>query len=473
MLKFNHLPLQPRNYQIDILKKVVSNTMSGLNTLIELDCGGGKRFLQYALIAEVFKDKKILLLMQASTSLYETYRYFTSDYKFTETSLIDSRKPTILRKQIIKEGRIILSLPQALYNTVKDEPELLELFDVVIVNEVDQIIRRTAHSSILKQPYPKILRGLGKCTIIGMSGTLRDDHYVIDQEQLKIRNELSSLTELIGNCVLISMDEILGGGFEEYVSKTYVIPTGVEDQSIFSISTEIEAFIQDYKQQIVESLDDPFLRKEVESNIGIMLSEHLNIDPALQRKYSQGFLLRKYLWGMPGENVYRHLIRYGLDQNWISNTLRDMPKKFHVISDLVRTSKKTVILCSYISTCDFLERLLQAQGFNTRKITGKVPHSQRDEALQEFRRVKESMVLVISNVGERDLDIPEADLLILFDLVRTTKTVYQKLKRIRGGTCRILFYKDTKEEQKAQSVLSRLMEKYPWSTELKSIEIIS
>ena len=37
-------------------------------------------------------------------------------------------------------------------------------------------------------------------------------------------------------------------------------------------------------------------------------------------------------------------------------------------------------------------------------------------------------------------------MLIIFDLVRTTKTVYQKLKRSRGGEVRLLFYENTKND---------------------------
>ena len=72
----------------------------------------------------------------------------------------------------------------------------------------------------------------------------------------------------------------------------------------------------------------------------------------------------------------------------------------------------------------------------------------------------------MSPVGERDIDLPEAEKLVVFDCVRTVKTVYQRIKRIRGGHSIFLFYADTYEAKKVHSVISDLIERYPWSTKL-------
>jgi len=150
-----------------------------------------------------------------------------------------------------------------------------------------------------------------------------------------------------------------------------------------------------------------------------------------------------------------------------------VPAKFLAIRGLVKAYNKSVVLCSYLDTVDTVSDLIENVGIPTVKITGQVPHHQRIEALDEFRQSNKQMVAVLSNVGERDLDIPEAELLIVFDLIRTAKTVYQKLKRSRGGICRILFYNETREQQKVNSVLQKIEEKYSWSTEIKPAELIT
>ena len=119
-----------------------------------------------------------------------------------------------------------------------------------------------------------------------------------------------------------------------------------------------------------------------------------------------------------------------------------------------------------------MEQLINARGIKTFVVTGEVSINNRASTLDNYRQTEEQAVAILSNVGERDLDIPEAELLIVFDLIRTIKTVYQKLKRSRGGECRILYYEGTKEEKKVKSVLNQIQKKYYWSTKIHPSESI-
>jgi superfamily II DNA/RNA helicase len=120
-----------------------------------------------------------------------------------------------------------------------------------------------------------------------------------------------------------------------------------------------------------------------------------------------------------------------------------------------------------------LDKILTAQGIETTVISGEIAQNKREKALSEFRSSDKQSVAILSNVGERDLDIPEAELLVIFDLINTTKTVYQKLKRSRGGIVRVLFYQDTPEVRKVSSVMGKINEKYNWSSELLPFEYIT
>ncbi len=467
------MELKPREYQKKILNLVLENEQSGYNSIIELDCGAGKRFLQHQIVSEVFPDKKIIMIMQASTSLYETFRFFREVYNFRDVELIDSRKPSSYRKHILETSRVVITLPQTLYNSISKHPLILKQFDIIIINEIDQIVRRTGLGSSIKQPYIKLLPLFQHARIIGMSGTLRDDHYVLDSAQMKIKRELESLQEHIPHSQLISMDELVEDtDFQEYVNTTKLVLTGVRDDSISSLTMELEAHIEEIKNSIIEDLADSNLQNRAKEDIQLLLSGTLNVDEQKQKKFSQGFLVRKYLWALPGEDAKIHLFRYGLDPKWVNQTIRAMPAKFRAIEQIVETSKKTVILCSFLATCDFLEQMFRVKGVETVKITGKVNQHQRDDFLQQYRKTDRKMVAIISNVGERDLDLPEADSLIIFDVIRTTKTVYQKLKRIRGGTCRILYYAGTSEERKARQVANSILSRYPWSIKLEYIETL-
>ncbi|MFX1508026.1 MAG: helicase-related protein, partial [Promethearchaeota archaeon] len=95
-------------------------------------------------------------------------------------------------------------------------------------------------------------------------------------------------------------------------------------------------------------------------------------------------------------------------------------------------------------------------------ITGQV--RKKIEVLNDFKRENNKAVLVMTAVGERDIDIPQANLMIVYDVVNTVKTMYQRFKRTRGGLVLCLCYRDTFEERKVNRLLQEISERYPWSS---------
>jgi ERCC4-related helicase len=128
-----------------------------------------------------------------------------------------------------------------------------------------------------------------------------------------------------------------------------------------------------------------------------------------------------------------------------------------------RPSKsKTVILCSYLDTAHLLVEEVRTKGFSPFLVTGEVKH--KIEVLNEFKNYPKKAVLVMTSVGERDIDIPQADLLIVYDVVNTVKTMYQRMKRTRGGTVLCLCYQGTFEEKKVNRLFTEIAKRYPWSS---------
>ncbi len=458
---------EPREYQKEILYRTLLNVKNKKNTVIELDCGLGKRYLQYSLLFEKFKDKSVLLILQASSSLYETYDYLLKYSNSTEIALIDSRSSSNQRKWKLETKRIVLCLPQTLSNTIKKFPNAVDKFDLVIINEIDQIIRRTSVGSYLKQPYINLFQNFLLKIIIGMSGTLRDEHYVVDNFQMQMKNELISLCETLGNVEFLSMDSIMDTDIEQFIEFSEIVPTAVVDDKISFVSIELDQHIEDTKREILKEVKkiDISLFYDLKRDSSLYFNP-LPVTEELQQKLFQGYLTRKYLWAMSGKKSRFHLMRYGMSNDFIKNNLPLIPAKFFAIKQLVFNVKKSIILCSYLDTVGILNRILTHAGIKTIEITGQIASRKRATQLDEFRNSDNQMVAIISNVGERDLDIPEAEILIIFDLVRTTKTVYQKLKRSRGGKCFVLYYHDTGEEKKVNSVINKIQERYGWSTKL-------
>ena len=57
------ISFKPREYQKRILDITSDSIDKKQNVLIELDCGLGKRYLQYSLLFDIFSNKNILLIL--------------------------------------------------------------------------------------------------------------------------------------------------------------------------------------------------------------------------------------------------------------------------------------------------------------------------------------------------------------------------------------------------------------------------
>jgi len=125
-------------------------------------------------------------------------------------------------------------------------------------------------------------------------------------------------------------------------------------------------------------------------------------------------------------------------------------------------SSKTVILCSYLDTAHLLKGLIEKKKISTFLVTGEVRN--KGMVLNEFKKFPLKSVLVMTSVGERDIDLPEARLLIIYDTINTVKTMYQRMKRTRGGEVFCLFYEGTFEERKVKRILQEIAKNYPWSS---------
>jgi superfamily II DNA or RNA helicase len=164
--------------------------------------------------------------------------------------------------------------------------------------------------------------------------------------------------------------------------------------------------------------------------------------------------LGKFLWKVDG-----------LDKSH----LPVLPGKVKKIAELAQSADKIVVLCSYITTVKTIAKHLTINKVKVFELTGRI--FDKNAVLQSFRKYKGKAALIMSPIGERDIDLPEADLLIIFDCVRTSKTVYQQLKRIRGGKGLFLYYDNSYEAKKVNDVIQTILHRYPWSIKLQDSQI--
>ncbi|MHA1959305.1 MAG: DEAD/DEAH box helicase family protein [Candidatus Thorarchaeota archaeon] len=457
----------PRGYQTYILDRVSS--MIGTNLLLELDCGLGKRFITHQIVTERFPESRIIIVVHSSSSLAETIDYLRSEYGGLEEDLgeLSSRVKSQLRSLILKDKRVVVATPQILAKMVEREPALLEAFDMILINEVDTLIKRTGSRTAVVFPWSPILSFFADKWLIGMSGTLRDDHAVFTNEQLEIRNELHTLKEQIPGAEVISMEDLYGTDVEEHIEPTFLTVNLVTDVKIRSVLVVLDELIRGTRDEILKELDESGNLHLVDGDVRRihLMIDRLPVSEELTGRYSGLLLLRKYVYAMPAKRFLRmfhsdYLKRY-FNVPHLSKSLPEISFKTMRVLEVAKSHRKTVVLSSYLEMVAQIEDTLSKAGLSVLTITGQTPH--KGEVLKEFRENDDVEALVMSPVGERDLDLPQADVMVVCDTISTTKTMYQKFKRTRGGLVILLAYQGTSEVRKVQWLLDSILERYPWS----------
>ncbi len=458
----------PRGYQTHILEEVGKRV--GTPLLLELDCGLGKRFITHQLVAERFPDSKFIIIVHSSSSLAETVDYLKGEYGGLEDDLgeLSSRVPSGKRKYILREKRVIVATPQVLAGMFRKDPSLLKAFEIVLINEVDTLVRRSGGRTAIVYPWPTLLMFLEDKWLIGMSGTLRDDHAVFTQEQVEIRKELDTLRQHFPGAELLTMEDLYDTDVEEYVELTFLTVNTVNDTRIRSLSKVIDELIRTTRADIMSELAES-------DNLGLvdgdarrvhLMIERLPITEELKGRYSGLLMLRKYVYAMPPKQFLRMFhsdyLKHYFNVSELRKTLPTISSKVTSVLKIAVKHKKTVVLTSYLEMVSQVKDVLTKSGLNVLTITGKT--RDKGEVLKSFREDDDAQVLVMSPVGERDLDIPQADIMIVCDSINTSKTMYQKFKRTRGGIVVLLAYSGTSEVRKVAHLMTRILDRYPWST---------
>jgi len=458
----------PRGYQTHILEEV--GKKEGTPLLLELDCGLGKRFVTHQLVAERYPNSKIIIVVHSSSSLAETVDYLRGEYGGLDDDLgeLSSRIPSGRRTLTLREKRVVVASPQVLAGMYKKDPTLLEPFEIVLINEVDTLVRRTGTRTAIVFPWPTLLMYLQGKWLIGMSGTLRDDHAVFNNEQMEIRKELDTLKDFFPGAELITMDDLFDTDVEDYLEPTFLTVSTVNDPKIRSISKVLDELVRNTRTDIMNELaeeDNLHLIDGDARRVHLML-ERLPVSEELKGQYSGLLMLRKYVYAMPPKGFLRMFhgdyLKHYFSFSELRKTLPTISSKVTQVLKIALKYEKTVVLTSYLEMVAQTKDVLEKAGLKVLIITGKT--RDKGEVLKAFREDKHTRVLVMSPVGERDLDIPQAEVMIVCDSINTSKTMYQKFKRTRGGLVILLAYSGTSEVRKVNRLMTRILDRYPWST---------
>ena len=203
-----------------------------------------------------------------------------------------------------------------------------------------------------------------------------------------------------------------------------------------------------------------------------LMLERLPITEELKGQYSGLLMLRKYVYAMPPKRFLRmfhtNYLKHYFNVSDLRRVLPEISSKVTHVLKIALKYKKTVVLTSYLEMVSQTKSVLEKAGLKVLTITGAV--RDKGEVLRKFREDDDAQVLVMSPVGERDLDIPQAEVMVVCDSINTSKTMYQKFKRTRGGLVILLAYFGTSEERKVHRLMARILDRYPWSTAIVETE---
>lgn len=507
--------LERRGYQFKLVNVIQNAAANGENVLLELDAGLGKRILSYLLYRSLPPDKRAIMITPTSSSLEDTVSTFNKLKECEEESLgkigyIYGKTRGDLRKQALTEAKFLIATPISLTHTLKKLAGANEHplnFDYLILNEVDKLVRRTAvrpedvkyierkdtetvtfqtarelrgkerelQRSLFTFPWNWLRNQIPKQTcIVGMSATLRDTHMVKMGDTGQFRSELKTIIEDFmphQQVKVVSMNSLLKStDLQSYLPKnmSLVRPIGISDPQVQKLTREITQSMKSIKREIYTEYPDLFEKKDFKHvKKGFSL---LPENSPLRRQFFKLSLIRKFVVASV-PNHYRKFITKFPDVNKRKALVSLVPERSSKIQKVVELTKswieeekKVAVMVSYIKTAREIKRNLQNK-VNVFLITGESYN--KWETLESFKTSKQS-VLVLTPVGGRDLDLPSVDLLIIHDVVNTVKTMYQRLKRARGGLVIFLYYEGGHEKMKVYSVLDKIDKRYPWTTQVSN-----
>ncbi|MGQ4890999.1 MAG: DEAD/DEAH box helicase [Candidatus Njordarchaeia archaeon] len=489
------MSIEPREYQLHIISRILMAKSSGKNVIVELDAGMGKRVIAFLLANYIEPTERMVFITPSRASVRDTYNFFEEMQKqgklrgikigFLSTSLKSGFKLSILKK-----SNVIITTPITLSNILSKFPELSD-FDYVFINEVDKVVRRVSSVPVyedvpdylatyqLVYPWPKLRDLLPKDACwVGLSGTLRDRHTVKVEGDVIFKRELETISKLLfppkKAIDFIYMDRLIettDAGKYIWRNLTIVRRIPIYDDFVKNVLDAISQAIADITKVLiskyVSSGDDVSAEERIEKVVS-----KLPKDDIFKIRFLRLALIRKFITASIPSHYSKYLTRPSIvrlirekipdfDSNKIPRESEKVKKIIRIASEWAGAGKKVTILTSYIITAKEIYKNLTDKGFKVFLLTGKTFN--KAKVLLDYQNQKGGAILVLTPVGERDLDLPQTDLVLVFDVINTVKSMYQRFKRGRRAYVAIVYYEGTYEKEKVDRLLDRIRDRYPWS----------
>jgi len=127
----------------------------------------------------------------------------------------------------------------------------------------------------------------------------------------------------------------------------------------------------------------------------------------------------------------------GLRENGWLDDIKDVSLKLDAMVDYVcdhletDDDSKVVVFTTYLGMLKLIQAKLTDRGIESRLYSGEMNAKEKETSKEEFQNSKEVRVLISSDAGGYGVDLPQANLLVNYDLPWSAGTAVQRNSRIR------------------------------------------
>jgi SNF2 family DNA or RNA helicase len=167
-------------------------------------------------------------------------------------------------------------------------------------------------------------------------------------------------------------------------------------------------------------------------------SPSLLVDSA--NKYQNGWQEvdgeRVNIQGSKGGSSYLAELRENGWLDGIKNTAPKLDAMIDYVCDHLDTDEnsKVVVFTTYLGMLHLIQDSLKERGIESRLYSGEMNAKEKETSKEEFQNSKEVRVLISSDAGGYGVDLPQANLLVNYDLPWSAGTAVQRNSRIRRAS---------------------------------------
>ncbi|NPV50705.1 MAG: DEAD/DEAH box helicase family protein [Candidatus Methanofastidiosum sp.] len=467
--------ISPRAYQETIFVKSKDK-----NTLVILPTGLGKTYIAILLTAYTLqsKEKKVLVLAPTKPLAEQHLKSFSEILNIEKESfsLLTGTVSPIKREDLYTESLVIIATPQVIENDILTGKIDLDEFGLIIFDEAHRATGDYAYTYIAEKAISKDIRILGlTASPASDKEKMQDIIKNLGIENIEIRNENSPdvksyVQELDISWISVKLPE----EFLEIKKLLEILLKkeikDLKDLGFFSslevTKKEILATVPKINNKIKEV---PLKEKSVYYGALKSQAKALKIHHALELLETQGISPLISYFKRMREGKSRSSIELLSEKNIMKIlTMADnlsqrgiehpkLSKLYEIVVNEVKKGKNIIIFSHYRdTTMRIVKELSKFEGVNVERFVGQaskkgdegLSQKKQKEIIERFR-LGEFNVLVATSVAEEGLDIPEVDMVILFEPVPSEIRSIQRRGRTarrRSGEVVILMAEKTRDE---------------------------